>query len=92
MKVYVAGKITGLANYKELFNEAVEQLQAEGHTVMNPSVLSSGFAQDEYMKICYSMIDVCDGVFFLNNWRDSEGAKLEHVYSVSFDKWIRYQD
>ena len=91
MKVYIAGKITGLNNYKELFESVEKSLVKQGHAVLNPAVLPSGFTQDEYMHMCYSMIDVCDGVFFLNNWKDSRGAKLEHDYAIEQGKWIKYQ-
>lgn len=91
MKVYIAGKITGLGNYKELFEKAESMLLEEGYVVMNPAILPSGFSQDEYMHICYNMIDVCDGVYFLDNWHDSKGANLEHKYAIENRKWIKYQ-
>lgn len=92
MKIYIAGKITGLDNYKEVFDKVEAMLLEEGHAVMNPAVLPNGFSQDEYMHICYNMIDVCDGVYFLNNWRDSKGAKLEYAYAIGEGKWIKHQD
>lgn len=91
MKIYIAGKITGLENYKEIFDNKEKELTAAGHRVLNPSVFPKGFEQEEYLEICYSMIDVCDGVYFLDNWTDSNGAKLEHEYAIKNDKWIRYQ-
>jgi len=86
MKVYIAGPITGNPNYMEQFAKAEQELRDQGHTPMNPSVLSKGFEQDEYMKICYSMIDACEGVYFLNNWWKSKGAKLEYDYAIQKDK------
>jgi len=88
MKVYIAGPITGNPNYMEQFAKAEQELRKLGHIPMNPSVLSQGFEQDEYMKICYSMIDVCDGVYFLNNWWKSKGANLEQVYAIQKGKTI----
>lgn len=35
MKFYIAGKITGLKNYKENFNKAEEKLKNAGHLCMN---------------------------------------------------------
>jgi len=66
----------------EQFAKAEQVLREQGHIPMNPSVLSQGFEQGEYMKICYSMIDVCEGVYFLNNWWKSKGAKLEYDYAI----------
>ena len=91
MKIYIAGKITGLDNYKEKFGEAENEFLLSGHSVMNPAVLEGDFTQGEYMHVCYAMIDVCDGVYFLDNWKDSKGANLEHEYAMKQDKWIKYQ-
>lgn len=91
MKIYVAGKITGLDNFKEVFQEAEDTLKAEGYTVMNPAILPPGFTQEECMHVCYAMIDICDGVYMLSNWKDSVGANLEHDYALSHAKDIIYE-
>jgi hypothetical protein len=91
MKIYIAGKITNNPDYKRHFAEAEQGLISLGHTVMNPSVLPEGFEQQEYMRICFSMIDVCEGIFMLNNWRDSEGATMEHEYARENKKLVIYQ-
>ena len=91
MKIYIAGKITGLENYKETFQKAHDWLTSEGHIVMNPSIMPPGFEHHEYMKICYSMIDACEGVYFLKNWTESVGAKLEHEYAVKNNKKLVFE-
>lgn len=92
MKIYVAGKITGLDNYKELFCSAENKLKAKGYSVMNPAVLEGDkFTHDDYMHVCYAMIDVCGSVYFINNWKDSKGAKLEHKYAIRHNKKIIYE-
>jgi len=90
-KVYIAGKITGLENYKELFKRAEVDLRIKGHVCMHSSVLGKGFEWDEYMKICFTMITVCDVVYMLKNWRDSQGARIEHAYAIKHNKKIIYQ-
>lgn len=82
MKFYIAGKITDNQNYKQQFEAAQSFLERAGHIVMNPAILPPGFEHHEYMKICYAMIDVCDAVYFLENWQDSKGAKLEMDYLI----------
>jgi hypothetical protein len=88
MKTYIAGKITGLDNYQELFMAAEVRLKEQGHQVMNPSILPSGFEQQEYMRICFAMIDACERVYFLENWIDSPGANLEMQYARYHKKEI----
>lgn len=91
MKIYVAGKITGFDGFVEKFQQAVDDLESKGHKVMNPAILPSGFEQHEYMRICYSMIDTCEAVFFLDNWEDSIGAKREHDYATLNCKIMMFQ-
>lgn len=91
MKVYIAGKITGNPGYKEQFAAVEKELRTQGHTTMNPAVLPDGFEHQEYMRVCFSMIDVCDAVFFLANWQDSIGATMEHNYAELIGKAIMYQ-
>lgn len=92
MKIYIAGKITDNPGYKRQFAEAEKGLKEQGHTTLNPAVLPDGFEHYEYMRICYSMIDVCEGVYFLNNWQESAGARMEHLYAQQWKKKIMYQE
>lgn len=91
MKVYIAGKISDNPDYMEQFSEAEKMLKAEGHIVMNPTVLPPGFEHSEYLNINLSMIDVCDAVYFLKNWVDSIGANIEHRYAASRNKLLMFQ-
>ena len=95
MKIYIAGKITGLDNHKEKFGKKQKELESMGHTVINPTglyeILGDDFSHSEYMKICYSLIDLCDCVYFLDNWADSTGATLEKDYAMDNGKDIIYQ-
>ena len=91
MKVYIAGKITGDPDYKDKFAKAERDLKKKGYTVMNPAVLPDGFEHHEYMSICFSMIDVCHWVYFLNDWADSKGARLEHEYVLKNNMAMLHQ-
>lgn len=91
MKLYIAGKITDNPGYKEQFAEAEKALREQGHTTMNPAVLPEGFEHHEYMKICFSMIDVCEGLYLLDNWQDSKGAKMELEYAIPKGKTIVFK-
>lgn len=93
MKVYIAGKITGDDYNKvtEKFLAADSQLSAAGHLVMRPTCLPLGFSHKDYMHICYAMIDVCDAAYFLNDWKMSKGARMEHQYAKKNHKVIYYQ-
>lgn len=82
MKIYVAGPITGIPDYKERFAAAEQQLKEKGHTVMNPAILPEGFEHHEYMQICLPMVEVCDAMILLPGWTESKGARAEFVHAT----------
>lgn len=86
MKIYIAGRITGNPNYKEEFERYAIAYEAEGHIVLNPAELPEGMAKEDYMRICFAMIDVADKVYFLPGWYGSAGARLEYDYCAYIDK------
>lgn len=92
LKIYIAGKITGSTNYRETFDKKQKELEEKGYIVINPSkldnVLGDDFIHNDYMHVCYSLIDLCDCIYLMSNWRDSKGAMLEHAYAVSKEKDI----
>lgn len=93
--VYLSGKITGNENYKEVFSKAEQFLVNKGCCVLNPTRLyevSKELAYEQYMKLCYTLIDICDVVFMVSGWQESKGAKAELLYAKSLNKEITYQD
>ncbi|MBR1721365.1 MAG: DUF4406 domain-containing protein [Treponema sp.] len=96
MKFYIAGKITGLArtDYEAKFTSFQRLLEDGGHKVMNPACInaSEGFEHEDYMHICYAMIDVCDAVYMLKDWQQSKGARMELQYAADHKKEIFYED
>lgn len=88
MKLYVAGKISGLDEDEafRLFEEAERLLIAAGHTPLNPMKLvdqAEGREYEEYLLDALRvMILDCEGVYFLSNWQDSFGARIEHAIAV----------
>ena len=91
MKLYIAGKITGEPDYYEKFQRAVLKLRMDGHLVITPTILPDGLEHDEYMHICYSLIDIAEGVYFLDNWTDSKGAIEEYRYACHTGKKILFE-
>lgn len=85
-KAYISGKITGCKEYKKIFKDAEIELKKLGYLVMNPAELPEGFEYDEYMHVCYAMIDVCDIICMLSNSCDSPGARIELEYALKKGK------
>ena len=91
-KIYIAGGITGVHDYKEHFAKAEEYLISRGAIPMNPARMSEGFEWKDYLHICLTMIDVCDGIYLLNNWYGSAGARAESFYTELYGKEKYYED
>lgn len=89
-KIYLAGKITDNPNYRHIFKCYEDQFTEDGHKIMNPAILPAGFDYEDYMKVCYAMIDICEEVRFLPNWKESPGACREHFYAQATRKTICY--
>lgn len=90
MKIYIAGPITGIFNYRERFAAAEEELKKRGHTVLNPSYLPDGLKN--YMHICKAMIDQADALYMLRNYRGSIGAMEEYRYARKHKKKIFFEE
>lgn len=91
-KVYIAGKVRGLKNYREIFREAEKELQEKGYITLNPAELPEGMNPEDYMRICIPMLEVADAIYLLSNWVDSQGAKVEKAYAECQGKEIMYQE
>lgn len=88
--VYIAGKITGDPDYREKFDAARKALEALGFMVMSPAVLPWGFPYEAYGPIDAAMLDACEYICFLPDWKDSRGAMYEFGRAVAGNKRILF--
>lgn len=96
MKIYIAGKITGLPRdeVEAKFEAAQERLIAMGHSVFIPTILPeyADVSHEDYLHIDFAIIDICDAVYMLRDWQQSKGARKELQYAADFRKEIIYED
>lgn len=96
MKIYIAGKMTGMPEneVRLKFADAAMRLRERGNLVMNPAVQygNPGFVHEDYMHVCFAMIDRCDAVYMLSDWRESPGARMELQYAADWGKKAIYED
>ncbi len=96
MKIYIAGKITGLDwnDAKAMFANASHALKSAGHTPLCPCEMfpeNPVWDWAEYMLADLRIIwNHADALLMLPNWKDSKGATLEHAAALATDKRIYY--
>lgn len=95
MRVYISGAITGTDDYIERFAKAENELIEKGYSVVNPAKVNAQLPQDttyeEYMKMCFCMLDMCDSIYMLRGFEKSCGAKRELEFAKSEDMEIMYE-
>jgi hypothetical protein len=91
-KIYIAGKITGVPDFRLRFKRIERTLELKGNIVLSPANLPEGLKYEEYMDIDFAMIKVSDAVYMMPCWVDSPGATRERDYAISLGKEIIYAD
>lgn len=99
MKIYIAGKISGL-NYSDAFAKffnATKLLRGLGHEPINPMEVN-GLDGDgkqhpwaEYMRRDIPVLLSCDAIYLLPDWTDSQGAKLEKHIADELGMLVIYE-
>ena len=95
MKIYISGAITGTTDYMERFAKAEKLLMEQGYSVVNPAKVNAQLPEDttyeEYMKMCFCMLDMCDSIYMLKGWGKSCGANREYGYAFAKDMIIMFE-
>ena len=91
--IYIAGKISNNPTFQKDFSKAVQSLKDKGYKhIVNPCCISClDLKYEQYLSITFAMIDISDAVYFLSNWKESDGAKREYLYATSKQKEILYE-
>jgi hypothetical protein len=97
--VYIAGKVTGLAidQVWNRFEKKEFELMKRGYEVFNPVRMVGDLLMgredtwENIMRYCLLTMLTCDEVYMLNDWKKSEGAKLEHHVAEQLQFTITYE-
>ena len=84
-KIFISGKMTGLEPevYKANFTKAEEYLKEKLNVfeVINPCKLELEGSSTEQMLQILKIISQCEAVYFLNNWKSSNGSQCEYWFA-----------
>ena len=94
-QIYIAGKITGDADYKAKFMAAQERLQRDYGwnywSIVNPvNECKEGWPWWRCMMRCLRLLAGCKVVAMLPDWTESRGARIEHRWAQMLGKDIIY--
>lgn len=105
--IFISGKISELSvkEYTENFEHWEKYFKDLGYTVYNPVQLceseyerlkklgkSEKFIWVELLKLCLlTLVGKCDTAFFMDNYVDSDGAKVEYFNAVKLNHRIIYE-
>ena len=95
MRIYISGAISGTTDFMERFEKAEKELTEQGYSVINPAKVNEQLPEDttyeEYMKMCFCMLDMADAIFMISNWKTSCGASQEYGYALAKDIIIMHE-
>lgn len=98
-KIYISGAITGVADYMKHFQSAEDEInevyENSGVMVLNPAKINAnmpeGTSYEEYMKMAFCLLEMCDTIYMLKGWEKSRGANREYGYALGKDMTIIFE-
>ena len=93
MKVYISGPITDDTDHADKFARAFMLLAKARHEPVSPVLIGRELKYrmrrdptwEEYMREDIKALVGCDGIFMLDGWEASSGARLEEHIAMRLD-------
>lgn len=99
-KIYLAGPIANTTDFVARFAKAREEVRALGYIPVCPIELNGvdkdsrredADSRQAYLKADIRALLEADGIYLLDGWWDSRGARMEYVIASTLDLLILYQ-
>lgn len=86
--IYIAGAITGTDDYLERFEKAEQTIRKSKRVPINPTIISKPLLEakanyQQFMSVTNELLKCCNGIYLLNGWEHSAGAKEELRYALA---------
>lgn len=100
--LYISGKITDETKRKEAQNlerfiDKGVELTDQGYSVIIPENYhrigeKANWTWRQFMRHDLILLDKADGIYMMQGWKESRGARIEHRYAKLKKKAIIYED
>lgn len=97
-RVYISGKMTGLPKWLWVarFKSAEMKLMEMGMQPINPARMQLPeeweIDHDTYIMMDLELLNTCDAIYMLANWKTSTGARIERDWAIRKHKEIMYEE
>ena len=102
MIVYISGPITNNTNAEQDFARAEQELltrfaDEKSLTILNPvrfskAVIGTPLSYEQYLQIDIKLISLSTHIYFLKNWENSYGCKVECMLAMIYNVKMLYQE
>lgn len=89
MRIYISGAITTAKHPQRDFERAERYLRETfpDAEIINPFRVGAAISEgamltwSEYMSIDFDLLRLCDHIYFIRGWENSEGCRRERVFA-----------
>lgn len=94
-RLYLAGPMSGIDDHNfPKFNRIAGILTRCGWTVLNPAdhgVVAKADWED-YLRYDLGLLCTCEAAYFMDGWKNSRGANLEHMVAAQLRMQVYYEN
>ena len=98
MRVYLSGAITGKEDTagKRFLAATLDVFERCGYgtEIINPwavgvvAGVNANLTHKEYMELSFTLMALCDAIYFMPGWKESEGCNMERIYAQNMSMVI----